>query len=246
MFSVPALVLALFIFPGDIPDYIQKAVSNPARLESDRSRDANRKPQEILTFVGVKPGDKVVDLSGGTGYYTAILDGLVGEKGHVYLHNVPFVLEKFSANFGPGSEFETKSKSWQHVTRINAPFDEPQLPKDLDMAMMVLFYHDTIWQGADRQKMNRAIFEALKPGGVFVVIDHVAESGSEARDVQTLHRIDPTFVKKEIMAAGFEFVAESELLRHPEDGHDYNVFRDYQTNRDHTDRFVFKFRKPKE
>ena len=110
---------------------------------------------------------------------------------------------------------------------------------------MVLFYHDTYWQGVDRTKMNKAVFDALAPGGIFGIVDHVAEAGSGDRDVSSLHRVDPELVKKELLAAGFVLDGESSILHNPEDRHDYNVFRDVRTNRDQTDRFVYRFRKPK-
>jgi predicted methyltransferase len=107
---------------------------------------------------------------------------------------------------------------------------------------MVLFYHDTYWQGVDRQAMLAGIMQALKPGGIFALIDHSAEPGSKDRDVKTLHRVDEALVREEVLAAGFELVAESDLLRHPEDDRTINVFD--AALRGKTDRFVYKFRKP--
>ncbi len=225
---------------------ISKAVGSSERSEADRGRDEHRKPEQVLAFLGVKAGDKVADLSSGVGYYTDILCRVVGEQGEVTAHNVPFVIERFADAFSAEGPWEQRlsSPAWSQVKKLVNPLDDPKLPNDLDMAMMVLFYHDTVWQKTDRKAMNIAIFNALKPGGIYAVIDHSGAEGSGTRDCETLHRIEEATVIEEIKAAGFELQASSDVLRHPEDGRDYNVFRDFQTNRDHTDRFVLKFVKP--
>lgn len=231
----------------EVPENIRDAVADNDRPEGDRARDPNRKPGQVLAFFGVQPGDRVADLMTGTGYYTAILCRAVGSQGKVYSHNSPFVVNRFHQRLGPDGIWSKKlaSPAWKNAAKLVRVLEEPGLPKGgLDLVMMALFYHDTYWQEVDRPRMNRAIFEALKPGGVFGIIDHHAASGSGDRDVKTLHRVDVELVKKELIQAGFVLDGETQILRHPEDGHDYNVFRDFQTNRDHTDRFVLRFRKP--
>jgi len=118
----------------------------------------------------------------------------------------------------------------------------PAVDASADAMLMILFYHDTYWQEIDRRAMNRAVFDALKPGGLYGIVDHHAEAGSGSRDVKSLHRVDAELVKREILAAGFEFDAESDGLRHPEDDRSANVFD--AGIRGRTDRFVFRFRKP--
>ena len=232
-----------------VSEAIKAAVSDTSRPEDERARDPNRKPGEVLAFFGVEPGDTVADLMTGTGYYTEILCRLVGENGKVYAQNTPFLVNRFRQRLGPDGYWSQKFKTrpWQNAVKLVEELEDPGLPEGkLDLVMMALFYHDTYWQGVDREKMNRAVFRALKPGGVYGIIDHHAQPGSGDRDVQTLHRVDVELVKREIRAAGFVFEAESPILSHPEDTRDYNVFRDFQTNRDHTDRFVLRFRKPVE
>ena len=129
-----------------------------------------------------------------------------------------------------------------NVRRIDAELEAPGLPGNLDLIMMVLFYHDTYWQKVNRERMNRAIFKALKPGGVFGVVDHHATAGSGARDVKTLHRVDAALVLKEIEGVGFLLDAQSDVLRHLEDKRTKNVF-DPEV-RGKTDRFVYRFKKP--
>jgi predicted methyltransferase len=223
------------------PAHLTLALAAPTRADEERDRDPWRKPDRVLAFWGLEPGDRVVDLMAGRGFYTEILAHAVGKSGRVWAHNSPFVMNRFASEplcrrLGkPGLE---------HVEILVSELDEPGLPADLDMAVMVLFYHDTYWQGVDRAAMNRALFDALRPGGVFGLIDHRAEPGSGDRDVLSLHRVDSDLVMAEVLAAGFEWDGESSLLAHPEDTLDYNVFRDVRTRRDRTDRFVFRFRKP--
>lgn len=220
---------------------IEHAVETDARPAEDRERDADRKPIDVLRFFHVQPGQVVAELMGGRGYYTEILSRAVGPKGKVYAQNNKFVLEKFAE--------EPLSKRLEHpdlanVVRIDRELDDPGLPVGaLDHALMILFYHDTFWMEVDRTKMNEAVFAALKPGGIYGIVDHHAQAGSKDRDVKTLHRIDVEVVKSEVLAAGFELVAESDVLAHPEDDRLRNVFD--EAIRGKTDRFVLAFRKPR-
>lgn len=224
-----------------VPDYLTRALQSEHRDDYERSRDEGRKPGEVLTFFELEEGDKVVDLMTGPGYYTEILARAVGEKGTVYAHNSPFIIEKF------GDAHLVKrlqEPGLENVKRLNTPLDNPELPGGLDLVTMFLFYHDTYWQEVDREKMNRAVFQALKSGGIYGIVDHRSAAGRGAEDVSSLHRVEASLVRSEIEAAGFVFVGESDLLTHPEDGHDYNVLERRQTDRDQTDRFILKFRKP--
>jgi len=225
---------------GPAPE-LTAAVENPARPEDDRARDADRKPAEVLDFFGIRPGMRVADLMCGTGYYTEILAGAVGPEGTVFAHNTPFVLERWYE--APLAERLAKP-GLEHVERINSDFADPGLPADLDAALLIRFYHDFYWMGGDREAFNRAVFTALKPGGVFGVVDHHAEPGSGDRDTQTLHRVDAEMVKQEILAAGFELAAESGLLGDPDDTLDWMIYVDDGARRDKTSRFVYLFRKP--
>jgi predicted methyltransferase len=214
---------------------------NPAdtRPEEDVMRDADRKPREVLEFFGIAEGMQAVDLMAGRGYYSHVIAQVVGPTGKVWAHNSPFVLNRFAEK--PISE-RLALPGMEHVERLDTELDDPKLPSDIDAVTIVLFYHDTYWQGVDREQMNAAIFAALKPGGIYGVVDHYAEDGSGDRDVKSLHRVDAELVKKEILAAGFEWVGESDLLRRPNDERTINVFT--PEIRGKSDRFVFKFRKP--
>lgn len=226
--------------PAAAPEAEPPAASNPSRTPDDMTRDADRKPHEVLAFFGIEKGSKVVELMAGRGWYTSVIAEVVGPEGHVWAQNNEFVLTRFAE--GPLGE-RLARPGHEHVERIDAELDDPKLPENLDAVVIVLFYHDTYWQGVDRKKMNDAVFAALKPGGVYGVVDHHAEAGSGDRDVKTIHRVDAALVKKEIEAAGFVLEAESDLLEHPEDDRTINVFKD--EIRGKTDRFVYRFRKPK-
>lgn len=232
---------------SQVDDFIKAAVNNPDRPANEVSRDAQRKPGEVLSFFGFKPGMKVVDLMATEGYYTDILRNVVGPEGHVTTHIIPFLLNVSADHYGPGKAWEKRleSEGWKvNVSHLVSKLDNPQLPKELDAVLMALFYHDSIWLKADRAKMNKEIFDSLKSGGIFAVIDHHALKGAGDKVAQTFHRVELDLVIREVTAAGFKLVDTSDLLSHPEDTRDHSIFRDAQTARDQTDRFILKFVKP--
>jgi predicted methyltransferase len=181
----------------------------------------------------------VVELQAGKGYYSELLIERVGAQGAVWAQNNAFVMDRFAR--GPLTKRIDRIGA-SNLKALESELDAPKLPSELDAVLIVLFYHDTYWQGVDRAKMNLAVFEALKPGGVYGVVDHHAEAGSGDRDVKTLHRVDMELVKKEILEAGFVLDASSDLLANPDDARNDNVFK--REPRDDTDRFVLRFRKP--
>ncbi len=214
-----------------------RTATEPTRPARDLARDIDRKPQEVMDFFGIEPGQIVAELMSGRGYYVELLSQRVSSRGKVYAHNSPFVLERFAEK--PISE-RLARPALRNATRLDSKLDDPRLPSDLDAVLIVLFYHDTFWQKVDRARMNAAVFSALKPGGAYGVVDHHAAPGSGQRDVKNLHRVDRKLVEQEILAAGFELEAESDILHHPDDDRTTNVFK----MRGKTDRFVLRFRKP--
>ena len=227
-----------------IPAYVRAAVDADDRSPDDKALDAGRKPDQMLAFFGIKPGMKVAEIGAGGGYTTELLSRVVGPTGEVFGQNSPFVLEKF-ANV-PWSARLSKP-ILRNVVRADREFDDP-LPADatdLDAVLIVLIYHDTVWLGADREKMNKAVFAALKHGGVYGVVDHSAAPGSGLSGVKTVHRIDEKTLTEEVEHAGFQLAEEGSFLRNPSDTRDWNDSpKEAGARRGTSDRFVLKFTKP--
>jgi predicted methyltransferase len=228
----------------DVPPAIRAAVDDRDRTKDDRALDAGRRPAEMLAFFGVAPGMRVAELGAGGGYTAELLARVVGPTGKVYGHNAPVILQRFAEK--PWSA-RLSRKVMKNVVRVDSDFDAPLPPdaRDLDVVLLVLFYHDTVWMGVDRAHMNAAIFQALKPGGVFGIVDHSARAGSGTNDVETLHRIDEQVLRREVEAAGFRLASEATFLRNPNDARDWNDSpRVAGPRRGTSDRFVLKFVKP--
>ncbi|HWM87561.1 MAG TPA: SAM-dependent methyltransferase [Kofleriaceae bacterium] len=221
-------------------DPLQAAVDAPGRKAEDKARDADRKPYETMQFFGIAPGMKVAELMTVGGYYGELLARAVGPQGKIYLHNNKVATEKFAE---PELSKRLEQPDLAHVTKLVTELEEPGLPAgELDTVLMILFYHDTYWLKTDRKRMNAAVFAALKPGGVYGIIDHQTAKGAGAKQAEKLHRVEKDLVIKEVKAAGFVLDAESELLSRPEDDHKKNVFD--KSIRGKTDQFILRFRKP--
>ena len=237
--AIPALVASLAWGAPSIPAYISAAVADSARPAEDKQRDADRKPAETLAFAGVKPGETVVELAPGKGYYTRLLSAAVGAKGKVYAVTSPPKPDKPP----PPVQAIAADPHYSNVTVIMQPIKEVKLPEGVDLVWTSQNYHDFHnIPDVDVATINRDVFASLKSGGTYFVLDHAAEAGSGARDTNTLHRIDEETVKKEVTVAGFKFAGESDILRNKDDPHTAKVF-DAEI-RGHTDQFVLKFKKP--
>ena len=223
---------------------VQAAVDAADRTEADRALDAGRQPAQVFTFFGIAPEQHVADLFAGGGYSTELVARVVGPNGSVIAQNATTILDRFAR--GPLTERMTRL-AMPNVTSAERAFDAP-LPDDvhdLDAVIFVLSYHDTVWMGTDRAAMNRAIFAALRPGGVYGIVDHAAAPGHGVQDVQTLHRIEESVVIDEVLAAGFRLDGELDLLRNASDTHDWNDSPSAAGERRGTsDRFVLRFVKP--
>ena len=198
------------------PAAIAGAISDANRPQSDVELDARRKPAEMLTFAGIKPGDKVLELVPGRGYITRLLAKAVGPAGHVYAANLP----SFNENFKAGVDPIIASPAYANVSKIEQPLGEFRAPEPLDVVWISENYHDFKNMGmflTDTNAMDRAVFAALKPGGTYFITDYVASAGSGTRDTQSLHRIDPEVIKREVTAAGFMLEAQSDALMNPSD-----------------------------
>ena len=231
---------------GKIPAYITAAVADPGRPAENKQDDQNRKPAETVQFAGIKPGDKVVELVPGRGYFTRIFSKVVGPKGHVYALSPPR-----RPNAAPDSPDPVSwttaiaaDPAYSNVSVQAGPLATIVVAEPVDVVFTSRNYHDVHnIPNIDMAAFNKSIFDALKPGGVYIVLDHAAAPGSGARDTSTLHRIDSEAVKAEALAAGFVLAGQSNVLSNPQDAHTAPVFD--SSVKGTTDQFILKFRKPK-
>jgi predicted methyltransferase len=238
--TTPAAPEAAAVTPESA--HIVAAVADTRRPEPDRDRDAARRPAEMLAFAEIEPGDRVGEIFPGGGYFTRLFAVAVGEGGRVY----PTIRPE-----GVAGEYETPilpvAAEYPNAVMARTPYDALAYPEPLDVVFTAQNYHDmplAAYNLGDRNAMNRTAFAALKPGGLYVVIDHSAVDGAAIEtDAQTaLHRIDQATVRREIEAAGFMFDGESDVLRNPADTRTTSVFD--PAIRGRTDQFVMRFRKP--
>jgi len=222
------------------------AVADKARPEADTKRDADRKPAEMLEFAGVKQGQTVVDMLPGGGYFTRLFSKAVGAKGTVYAVSGPPRPPQDPTKPPPTPAIDVLAAdpNYSNVKSIHAPLAGGlSLPTQADLVWTSQNYHDIKnVPNVDIVTFDKTVFNALKPGGVFIVLDHVANPDTP-NPTSTLHRIDPAVVKKEAEAAGFKFEGESSVLRNPSDDHTIRVTEG--AIRGKTDQFIYKFRKPK-
>lgn len=224
---------------AQIPEDITAAINSPERPAADKALDAGRKPDQILAFYGIKPGMKVADIFAGGGYMTELFARIVGPKGAVYSQNAPFPAQ--FKKVGDQWNERLKEPALKNVVKVSKPFDAPDMlpvpPDSLDAVIIHLNYHDLVGFKMNRDNVNAAVFKALKPGGIYGIVDHSAPAGTGAADAATIHRIDEDFLIKDVEKAGFKLYGASSALRHPEDDRTWLVFK----HRGETDRFMLKF-----
>jgi predicted methyltransferase len=227
--------------PGDP---IAAAIADPARPAADKAQDAHRKPAEVLAFAGIHRGDVVVDLMPGSGYYTRLFSRLVGPTGKVYALDPSEMAKVASKPFAALKAFAGKGE-YANVVVLVQPVDALELPQPADVVWTSQNYHDLhdpFMGSPDVGRVDKSLLAMLKPGGTFLVLDHAAAPGSGFRNTNDLHRVDPAAVKQEVTGAGFQFVAQSDVLRNPADDHTAAVFDPKIKGR--TDKFLLEFRKP--
>src|SRR5271155_642211 len=213
---VAAVLVASGAWSQSAPDYTT-LIAAPDRSDADRQADKRRDPLPLLTFAGVRPGMKVLDMGAGGGYSTELLARAVAPNGVVYGQNPADLGDKSKAAFAARLATPAMKNAVADVT----PFDDP-VPagvNDLDLITFLFYYHDTTYMTVDRSAMDKKLFAALKPGGFLVIADHSALPGQGISVAKTLHRIEEPTLRQGVEAARFRFVAERNFLRHPRDSH---------------------------
>jgi predicted methyltransferase len=239
---------------------IAAIVASPDRSAADRTNDIRRKPAELLAFIGPRPGMTALDVSAARGYTTELIARAVGPGGKVYAQNAPRDAGRVppaqpegaatppvaQAATAPAQTLAERARNpaTQNITPVSRSFDDPVPPEvtaaSLDLVTLIFNYHDFGHMGVDRAKMNRALFAALKPGGVYVIADHAGRSGTGISEAGTLHRVEEAFVQQEVEAAGFRLAARGDFLRNLADPRDRNTPMPPMPK----DEFVLKFVKP--
>ena len=223
------------------PDPVARALIDPGRSEEAKARDAGRQPGAVLRLAQVRPGQTVVDIASSNDYYAPIISNILGDDGALIMVEPKRLEEFFKEGLDAAAAYANASDDDNIVsTRVN--LDELSFDRPVDRVLNILYYHDTVWTGVDRVKMNQAIYAALKPGGYYLVIDHAARAGAGDAVTSELHRIDPAVVEQEVPRAGFTLVTKAGFLANPDDPKTANVFAEGM--RGATDRFVYLFQKP--
>lgn len=239
---------------------IAQIVASPDRSAADRSNDQRRKPEQMLAFIGLRPGMVALDVSAGGGYTTELLARAIGPSGVVYGQRPP-PRDSGGASTaasapaaparnagGPVAERDARLRAGgvaaAPMVALFQPFDNPvpaaAADARLDVVTLMFNYHDLGHPGIDRAAMNRAIFRALKPGGIYVIADHAGRPGTGISESGTLHRVEESFLRGEVEGAGFKLAGEATFLRNPNDPRDRNTPEPPQPK----DEFVLKFVKP--
>jgi predicted methyltransferase len=236
-------VIALWItFAGtaageEIPGYVLRAIANPARSKAEREADASRLPAQTIAFAGVAPRMVVGEFIPFYGYFTRILSDVVGPNGKIYgIENINWSNTAFDKKLmGQRRNVFLQRKKW-------GEFD---LPEKIDLFWITQNYHDlhvAEYGHVDIAAFNRRVFDALKPGGIYLIVDQAANPGTTEDQIAALHRIDKMQVIGEVTAAGFTLVGESDALHHPRDDHTRSIFD--AVIRGQTDQFMLKFQRP--
>ncbi|HEY2257063.1 MAG TPA: hypothetical protein VGI11_15605 [Variovorax sp.] len=241
-------------------DQVAALLASPDRSDADRTNDLRRKPQDMLVFIGVQPGMVALDLSAAGGYTTELLARAAGPSGRVYGQNPPRSAGPGPAQPEGGMATPTAGTAPRpapgglagraarlqggHIVVVTQPFEQPVPPEvaagGLDLVTVMFNYHDLGHMGVDRAQMNRAVFAALKPGGLYVIADHSGRPGTGISESGTLHRIEESFLRSEVEQAGFKLASEGFFLRNPNDPRDRNTPEPPMPK----DEFVLKFVKP--
>jgi predicted methyltransferase len=233
----PLALAQAYTVPADAPAHIARGIAAPDRTEEMTVRDAARKPAETLMVAGLQEGSHIAEITSLGLYYSTILSAALGPQGQLDMYDMPYMEQYGATTAGTafaGAHANSKYTSVQYNDIAFAP--------NLDAVYNILYYHDLKSQDVDTAAFNAKVFAALKPGGVYLIVDHKAEDGSGWRDSGTIHRIGKEVIVQEVTAAGFDLADDSDLLAHPEDDKSKMVFA--PGTRGSTDQAVLVFKKP--
>lgn len=219
-----------------IPKHIQEAVQSPNRTPELKEMDGWNRPAEILALSGVRKGARVIEFGPYDHYYTEMLLEAIGPKGELYIYEVPDIDEQVGER---NREFAAKHPN---VTYSGADYNTLEFPRQVDLVFNNLYFHEMLLRGTQLEPLHSKLFKAMKPGAIYLAIDHTAVLGTETNHTGTLHRIDPSIMRAHIGAGGFEMVEDSRLLENHSDDRTWPAFE--PGKRVQTDRTVYKFRKP--
>ena len=224
------------------PAYVAAALAAPDR-KADSADDTHHQTAAIMTFAQVKPGQKVAELVPGEGYWTKVFSNIVGPKGHVYTVWPDGYQQYVGESYANWQKLV--AGDYKNVSLIRGGAGDLKLPEQVDLVFTnqnYHDYHDKFMGPVDMAAFDKKVFDALKPGGYFVVVDNVAPAGSGFSSTDTTHRVDPEAVKKEVEAAGFVFDGSSDALKNPADDHKQVSYKPPMSG--HNDQFIFRFKKP--
>jgi predicted methyltransferase len=226
----------VYAAPANAPAHIQRAVASAERTPLMTERDFNRKPAEMLMTARVEEGDRIAEIAGFGQYFTTMLADAVGPEGHVYVFDLPYTEER------AGEASRAFADAHDNVDYTVVDYNDIELPSDLDAVHIVLYYHDLPLNDVDTAAFNQKVYDALKPGGIYFIVDHNAPAGTGTELTESVHRIDPQVIREDVTAAGFNLAEESDLLRNPDDDMTAMIFS--SGTRGTTDQSVFVFQKP--
>ena len=224
------------------PAYMTSAIGDPARKEHVQY-DQERRPAAVMEFAQVKPGQKVIELVPASGYWTRVFSRIVGDQGHVYTVWPDGYQQYVEKSYAKWQGLVTAE--YKNVSLIRGAASDLKVPEQADLVFTnqnYHDYHDPYMGPVDMAAFDKKVFDALKPGGVFVIIDNVAPAGSGFADTDTTHRIDPEAVKKEVESAGFVLDGSSDLFKNPADDHTKVSYQPPMAGKN--DLFMFRFKKP--
>jgi predicted methyltransferase len=224
------------------PLNLRPLLTSASRSEADRARDAGRRPAEVIEFLGIKSGMRVIDIYAASGYYTEVLSLAVGPEGHVVAQNPAFILEMRDGANDKALSARLAGNRLPNVSRMNGEFEDiATIAGTFDAAITALNFHDMYnGQGpAAALATLQAINSLLKSGGILAIIDHLGVAGA---DNASLHRVEKSQAIETAKAAGFVVEGDANILANTGDDHTQAVFAEGVRGR--TDRFLLKFVKP--